>query len=245
MTTSLLVRAAFDTLAEPGSAPGLNAVAATTLLSAMSNAVETPGGSPMLVWRWLLHSNAPPSMLHQHRIQSTEVARDAVRVLTRDADAGDDARDLALAVLQDENLEVVTEEDVLLMADNVLDEDYRRRFAHLIEGVHEQRGLAAAFLTILRDRLAAHAVAPVRATGVEVGALLPRLDPDFAARMLADRSPIVRRTVLEHLDRVEEADRGLAAKLVRTHLASREEHHTVIASALGALSQLVRRTSGH
>lgn len=245
MSASLLVTSAYDALTDPVSSPGLQVVASLTLLAAMTGGVETPDGAPMLVWRWLLYSRSPSSMIHQHRIQSTEVARDAIRVLVDDADAGDDARDLALAVLQGENLEVITEEDLLFMAETVLDEGCRQRFAHLVEGVHEQRGLSAAFLRVLRDRLALHAFPPVRATGVAVGALLSRLDLDFAARMLADTSPIVRRTVLEQLERVETPDRVRAAALVRAHLASREEHRTVVAAALGALAQLVRTTSDH
>jgi hypothetical protein len=116
-----------------------------------------------------------------------------------------------------------------------------RRFTYLVESVHEMTGLTAEFLKMLRDRLTLSSLPSVRAAGVEVGALLPHLDDIFVERMLLDTSPIVRRTVLEVLERVEVLERAKAAAIVRHHLGSAERHRTVIAAGLSCLSGLVKR----
>jgi len=238
---SPLVRIALEALEDPGAPPGLRSVACTTLLAALTAGIEVPPAAPMAVWRWLLVSENGASALHLHELPSTDVAKDALRILTNDPDAGEDARDLALAALRGENLAVVTDSDLVLIAERVVDEGRTRRFTYLLESVHELNGLAPDFLRVLRDRLALSSVPSVRAAGVEVGALLPRLDDYFTERMLMDSSPVVRRTVLEVLERVETLDRGRAAAIVRRHLGSAERHRSVIAAGLSCLGGLVRR----
>jgi len=236
-----LVRVALELLEDPDAAPGLRSVACTTLLAALTAGIEVPPAAPVVIWRWLLVSEQGASALHLHELASSEVARDALWILTTDPDAGEDARDLAMAALRGENLAAVTAADLLLLADGVLNEGRTRRFTFLVEGVHELNGLSPDFLKMLRDRLALSSLASVRAAGVEVGALLPRLDDYFTERMLLDTSPIVRRVVLEVLERVEVPDRAKAAAIVRKHLGSTERHRTVIAAGLSALGALVKR----
>lgn len=238
---SPLVRIALEALEAPASAPGLRSVSCTTLLAAITAGIEVPPAAPMAIWRWLLVADGGASALHAHELPSPEVAKDALRILTTDPDVGEDARDLAMAALRGENLAVVTDADLLLLGERVVDEGRTRRFTYLVESVHELNGLDPDFIRVLRDRLAVSSVPSVRAAGIEVGALLPRLDDYFTERMLADTSPIVRRVVLELLERVEILDRGRAAAIVRTHLASSERHRTVIAAGLSCLGGLVKR----
>lgn len=238
---STLVRTALEVLEDHAAAPGLRSVACKTLLAALTAGLEVPPAAPMMIWRWLLVTEQGASALHAHELASPDVAKDALRILTTDPDAGEDARDLAMAALRGENLAVVTDSDLVLIAERVVDEGHTRRFAYLVESVHELSGLAPDFLRVLRDRLAASPVPSVRAAGVEVGALLPRLDDYFTERMLMDSSPVVRRVVLELLERVEVLDRGKGAAIVRKHLGSTERHRTVIAAGLSTLGGLVRR----
>ena len=242
-TTSMspLATTALEVLEDPTAAPAVRSVASTTLLTALTAGVDVPAAAPMAVWRWLLRSENGASALHAHELRSAEVARDALRILTVDPDAGEDARDLAMAALRGENLGVVTDADVLLMTERFMDEGRTRRFTYLVEGVHELRGLSTDFLRLLRDRLAASTSPMVRAAGVDVGGLLPRLDELFTERMLTDASPVVRRTVLELLERVEILDRARAAAIVRRHLGSAEHHRSVIAAGLTTLGSLVKR----
>jgi len=238
---SPLVRTALETLEDAAAAPAVRAIACTTLLTALTAGVDVPPAVPMSVWQWLLQTGNGASALHAHELTSPEVARDALRILTVDPDAGDDARDLAMAALRGENLAAVTDADVLLMAEPFMDEGRTRRFTYLVEGVHELRGFSPDFLRLLRDRLAASPSPLVRAASVDVGGLLPRLDDRFAERMLADPSPVVRRTILELLERVEVLDRSRAAAIVRRHLGSSEHHRSVIAAGLTTLGALVKR----
>jgi len=237
---SLLVRSALETLEDESADAALRSVACTTLLAALTAGVDVPSAAPMAVWRWLLRSGSGASALHLHELPSCEVARDAVRVLTVDPEAGDDARDLALAALHGENLAVVTDADVLLLAERVMDEGRTRRFTFLVEGVHELRGFAPDFLRVLRDRLAASSSPVVRAAAIEIGGLLARIDELFTQRMLRDVSPAVRRAALEQLERVEVPDRGRASALVSQHLGG-EQHRSVVGAGLSVLGALVRR----
>jgi hypothetical protein len=236
-----LVPVALEVLEDPDAPPALRSVACKTLLAALTAGIEVPPAAPMVIWRWLLVSDQGASALHPHELPSADVARDALRILTTDPDAGEEARDLAMAILRGANLAVVTASDLLLLADGVVNEGRTRRFTYLVESLHELKGLAPDFLRMLRDRLALSSLPSVRAAGVEVGALLDRLDDYFTERMLMDDSPIVRRTVLEVLERVEVLDRENAAVIVRKHLGSAERHRTVIAAGLSALGALVKR----
>lgn len=237
---SLLVRCALETLEDAGAVPALRSVACATLLAALTAGVDVPPAATMAVWRWLLQSGSGASALHLHELSSSEVARDAVRILTVDPEAGDDARDLALAALHGENLAVVTDADVLLLAERVVDEGRTRRFTFLVECIHELRGFAPDFLRVLRDRLAASSSPQVRAAATEVGGLLARVDEHFTERMLRDASPMVRRAALEQLEHVEVPDRERAAAIVRRHLSA-EQHRSVIGTGLSVLGALVRR----
>ncbi len=237
---SLLVRCALETLEDASTAPALRSVACATLLAALSTGVDVPPAAPMAVWRWLLQSGGGASALHLHELASSEVARDAVRILTVDPEAGDDARDLALAALRGENLAVVTDADVLLLAERAVDEGRTRRFTFLVECIHELRGFSPDFLTVLRDRLAASSSPLARAAAIEVGALLARVDEQFTERMLRDASPMVRRAAIEQLERVEVPDRECAATIVRRHLSG-EQHRSVVGTGLSVLGALVRR----
>ena len=236
---SPLLRVALQTLEDPDTAPGLRAVACSTLLAALDNALEVPAGCHMACWRYLLGSDQSAASLHRHELAHPEVASDAVRVLL-DAEAGETAQDLAMAVLRGANVAVVTDDDIVTLADRVLTEGRSRRATWMIEQVHEHRGLDSEFLVALRDRLAASDDASVRAAAVEVGGLLPRLDVEFTRRMFNDGSAPVRAAVAEHLERVEPLDRDLALRLIRDRL-DQETHRSVLSSCYAALATLIRR----
>jgi hypothetical protein len=235
---SALTRLAFDIVQSTVSPPGLKAVACATLLAAMDQAVDVPHESHMAVWRYLLASDASAAMMHRHQLVSTEVARGALQVLG-DADAGEAAQDLALAVLRGSNVAEIGEQDLVSLADRILDEGRVHRVAWLVEQVHEQRGLEPEFVVMLRDRLAGSDDAAVRAGGVTVGALLARFDEIFAARMLVDPSPQVRIAVAEMLDGATDLDRDKALRLIRDQLGI-ETHRSVIAALYCTLGTLVR-----
>jgi hypothetical protein len=239
---SSLLRVALETLEAPASAPGLRAVACSTLLAALDNAVEVPAGSHMACWRYLLGSDLSASAMHRHEIPHREVARDAVRVLL-DTESGEAAQDLAMAVLRGFNVSVVMDEDIASVADRVLTEGRSRRVTWMIEQVHEHRGLDPAFLVALRDRLASSDDANVRAASIDVGALLPRLDAVFAGKMLSDHSPLVRAGVAEHLESVEFLDRDQALGLIRRCLGE-ETHRSVLSPLYASLGTLIRRNRG-
>jgi hypothetical protein len=240
---SSLTRLALEILEDPAFAPGLKSVACAALLKAFEAGVETPAGSHMAVWRFLLASEGSATTLHRYEIPSDDVARDAVRVLL-DPDAGENAQDLALAVLTGPNVAAVTPEEIFTIADRVIDEGRVRRIAWLIERVHEDGdGLSLEFLRALRDRLAGSPLSVVRASAVEVGGLLPRLDEHFAVRMLADPAPAVRAAAADQLEKACESDRPTAIALVRAHLVV-EQHRTVAAAcyyALGSLTKMGER----
>lgn len=239
---SQLLRVAVEILQDPATAPGLRAVACSALLAALDNALEIPTGGHMASWKYLLGSDQSAASLHRHEIPHPEVARDAVRVLL-DAEAGETALDLAMAVLRGANVSVVTNDDIVTIADRVLTEGRSRRVTWMLEQVHEHRGLDPAFLASLRDRLAASDDASVRAASIDVGALLPRFDAVFAGKMLGDGSPLVRATVAEHLERVEPRDREAALGLIRRCL-DEETHRSVLSPLYASLGTLIRRNRG-
>jgi hypothetical protein len=113
---SSLLRLALVTLQAPDTAPGLRAVACRTLLSALDNAIEVPAGSHLACWRYLLGSDQSAASLHRHELAHPDVANDAVRVLL-DAEAGETAQDLAMAVLRGANVSVITNDDITTIAD--------------------------------------------------------------------------------------------------------------------------------
>lgn len=235
---SALTRLAFDVVQSPSAPPGLRAVACSTLLAAMNQSVEVPGGSHLVVWGYLLASDASAGAIHRHLLSHPDVARAAVSVL-RDSDAGEGAQDLALAVLRGPNLIEVHERDLLSIADRILDDGRARRVACLVEQVHEQRGLTPEFLAMLRDRLANSEDAAVRVGAVTIGALLPRLDEHFAIRMFVDSSPLVRTAVADTLEGAERPDQERALGLIREQLRA-ETHRSVLAALYAALSALIR-----
>jgi hypothetical protein len=217
-------------------------VACQTLLAALDEAIEVPPGTHMACWRYLLGSDQSAASLPRHELPHPEVARDAVRVLL-DTEAGETAQDLAMAVLRGANVSVVTDDDITTIADRVLTEGRSRRVTWMIEQVHEHRGLDPAFLTTLRDRLAASDDASVRATSIDVGALHPRLDALFAEKMLSDRSSLVRAAVADSLEQVEVLDRDVALGLIRG-CVDRETHRSVLSPLHASLGTLIRRNRG-
>ncbi|HEY0467627.1 MAG TPA: hypothetical protein VGC79_25680, partial [Polyangiaceae bacterium] len=217
----------------------LRTVACSTLLTALDNAIDVPAGSHMACWRYLLISDGSAGAMHRHDLSHPDVARDAIRVLL-DPEAGEGAQDLAMATLRGPNVSVVTDADIVTLADRVLTEGRARRVNWLIEQIHEQRGLSPVFLVALRDRLAAADEPTVRAASIDVGALLPRLDVVFAARMLGDISPLVRASVADALEKTEPLDRESALRLIRDHL-EHETHRTVLSAVYFSLGNLIRR----
>lgn len=195
----------------------------------------------MACWLYLLSSDQSASAIHRHEIQHPQVARDAVRVLL-DPEAGETAQDLAMAVLRGSNVSVVTDADIVTLADRVLTEGRTRRVNYLVEQVHEHRSLDPAFLVALRDRLASSGDASVRAAAIDVGALLPHLDASFAQKMLGDGSAQVRAAVVDSFEMLEPRDRKTGLVLIRDHLAH-ETHRTVLSACYYSLATLFRRQS--
>ena len=239
---SALLRLALDVLQDPATPPGLRSAACATLLTALDNAVEVPPGAHMACWRYLLASDLSASAMHRHELAHPEVARDAVRVLL-DVESGETAQDLAMAVLRGSNVGVVTDRDITTLADKVLTEGRSRRVSWLAEQVHEHRGLDPEFIVTLRNRLANSDDATVRAGGVDVGALLPRLDVEFAREMFSDGSAQVRAAVADQLERVEHLDRDRALRLIRDRL-DQETHRSTLSACYAALATLIRRRPG-
>lgn len=235
---SCLIRLALEVLEDPAVPLGLRTVACTTLLHAFEGGIDAPTGAQVAVWRFLLGSDASAVLLHRHALQHPDVAKDAVRVLL-DRETGEGERDLALAVLRNSNVDAVTEEHIASIIDRVLDEGRARQVGFLIERIHEQRGLSAPFLEVLRDRFAASEAASVRNVAVEVAGLLPSLDEQFVARMFEDPSPVVRSATAQLLERTEPPDRSRALALIRERLVV-EQHRSVISACLYALGSLVR-----
>ncbi len=236
---SPLLRIALETLQSPVTAPGLRAVACSTLLAALDNAVEVPVGSHLACWHHLLGSDGSAAAMHRHELSHPDVARDAVRVLI-DPEAGETAQDLAMTTLRGSNVAGVTDDDIVTLADRTLTEGRSRRVNWLIEQVHEHRGLDPEFLTALRDRLAASDEATVRTGAIDLGALLPRLDTAFAAKMLGDGSPLVRASVADSFEKLDPRDRKSALRLIRDHLGH-ETHRTVLSACYFTLGNLIRR----
>lgn len=236
---SSLLRVALETLQDPSTAPGLRAVALSTILAALDNAIEVPPGAHVASWRYLLGSDHGAAAMHRHELVHPEVARDAVRVLL-DAEAGETAQDLAMATLKGANISVVADDDIVTIADRVLTEGRSRRVTWLIEQTHEYRGLAPAFLVLIRDRLAGADEPTVRAASIDIGALLPRLDVEFAAKMFGDPSSLVRSAVADSLDNVEQLDRDRALRLIRNRL-DHESNRIVLSACYASLSSLIRR----
>lgn len=192
----------------------------------------------MAVWDYLLGSDASAGTIHRHQLTHPDVARAALRVLS-DPDAGEGAQDLALSALRGANVAEVGEQDLVSLADRILDEGRAGRVSWLVEQVHEQRGLAPDFIMSLRDRLVNSEDAGVRVGGVTVGALLSRLDEQFAKRMFLDLSPVVRTAVADSLEAVSEADRSAALKLIRDQLRV-EVHRSPLSALYSVLGILVR-----
>jgi len=235
---SSLTLIAFEILQSEAMTPGLRQVAACTLLHAIELAIEVPAGTHWAVWRFFVSSNSGSSNLHRHEIPHPVVARDAVCLLV-DSDSGEDAQDLALAVLRGANVGEVTSTDLLAIAERALTEGRVRRLGWLVERVHEARGLSPEFIWGLRDRLAASPLPAVRALAVEVGALHDHLDECFTARMFGDEAPIVRCAVADQLDKIGHPDHQRALVLIRERLAV-ETHRTVVSACHYALGSLIR-----
>jgi hypothetical protein len=229
---------ALEILTSPSAAPGLKSVARAALLSAIDHEIDVPLGTHLAVWHHLLGNDANAAAMHHHQLVHPDVGRDAIRVLT-EADSGEAAKDLALAVLQGPNVAQVCDEDVELLADRVLDERRVRRILWLVEQVHELRGLAPEFIVRLRRRLATSPDAGVRMGAAELGALLPRLDEDFAREMLFDTSPIVRAETARCLEGVAEPDQDAALRLLRERMGQ-ENHRTALSAIFSAVGALVR-----
>jgi len=239
---SQLTRLALETLQDPSSPHGLRSTACSTLMHAIDLGVLVPVKSPLACWQFLLESEASAHSLNQHRLQDPEVARDAVRLLL-DQNSSTGVQDLALSVLQDQNLHAITEQDLATILERVMTESRARMVGWLIDRIHEERGLSNESLIRIRNRFASSNVAAVRAQGPAVSALLPRLDQEFAIRILQDPAPAVRSAVLEMLHTVEPLDAPQALLLVQAHLAT-EQHRNVISSchlAAGHLMRAVRR----
>ena len=217
-------------------------MACSTLLCALDQAMEVPPGAHLACWKYLLGSDGNAASLHRHDLSHPEVAREAVRVLL-DAEAGETAQDLAMATLRGANVAVVTDDDVMTIADRVLTEGRSRRVTWLIEQTHDYRGLAPAFLVMLRDRLVGADDPTVRSAAVDVGALLPRLDVSFTETMFGDGSAQVRAAVADSLEKVEQVDRDRALRLLRDRL-EHETHRSVLSACYGALATLIRRRPG-
>jgi hypothetical protein len=235
---SSLTRLALEVLEDQSMPVGVRSVACLTLLHALDTGIAVPNGSHVSAWRFLLGSEASAVVLHRHALQHPEVAADAIRVLL-DRETGEGERDLALAVLRDSNLDLVAEGQLASIVDHVLGEGRARQVGSLIERVHEHRGLSAAFIMALRDRLATSDAAQVRSVAVDVTGLLPKLDEPFIARMFRDQSPVVRSAAADMLERTETQDRTQALGLIREHLAV-EQHRSVVSACLYALGSLVR-----
>lgn len=233
-----LTRLALQLLEDAEIGLGLRNTACLTLLAGLEQGIDVLPGTHMAIWRFLLGVDGGAMLLHRHHLSHQDVARDAVRVLL-DSEVGEGGRDLALAVLRDENLAVVQDEHLLTIADRLANDGQVRRLGWLVERIHEERGLTPELILFLRDRLAASEVAAVRAAGVEIGGLLARLDRSFVVRMLADHAPPVRSAVADAMEKVEALDRPLAAAIVREHLLT-ETHRSVISACHYALGSLVR-----
>jgi hypothetical protein len=235
---SPLTNLALSTIEDISAAPGLRSVACSTLLHALEQAVEVPHGTHMAVWRYLLVTDGSAVALHRHPLIDADVAAGAVRIL-RDPDSGENAYDLAVAVLKDQNVRVVTDEDLVTIANRMTDEGHVRRLAWLIERVHEERGLTPEFLVLLRERLSGSADPSVRAAAVEIAGLAARLDEGFVTRMINDSAPLVRTAVADLLEKVEASDRPLALVIVRRQLNT-ELHKTVLSGLFHCMGSLVR-----
>jgi hypothetical protein len=235
---SSLTRLALEILEDDSMPLGVRSVACLALLHALDTGIAVPNGSHVAAWRFLLGSEASAVVLHRHALEHPEVAADAIRVLL-DRETGECERDLALAVLRDSNLDLVTEDQLASIVDHVLSEGRARQVGFLIDRVHEQRGLSVPFIVALRDRLAASEAASVRSVAVGVTGLLPKLDEPFVARMFRDSSPVVRSATADLLENAETQDRPQALALIRERLAV-EQHRSVISACLHALGSLVR-----
>jgi len=235
---SRLTRLAFETLEDPASPFGLRSTACSTLMHAIDLRVQVPHGSPMACWRFLVESESSGNSLNQHQLQDPEVARDAVRILL-DPEAGTDVQDLALAVLQDQNLHALTEPDLATILDRIMTADRARQVGWLVYRLHQELGLSNESLIRIRDRFASSDVAAVRAQAPGISALLPRLDQEFALRILQDPKPPVRSAGLDMLQEVESIDAPQALLLARDHLAT-EQHRNVISSCHFAIGSLMR-----
>ena len=240
---SSLTRIALETLADPDAPAGLRSVACSTLLFAFETGIETPPGSHLAAWRFLAASDASAAVLHKHEIVHPEVARAAIDLLLN-RNAGEQERDLALAVLRGGNVAEITQDDIVTIVDRVLDEGKARQVGWLVERVHDERGLSPEFIVAIRDRLAGSASPSVRAAAVEIGGLLPRLDDQFVAKVLNDPAPPVRSAGADILEKVERLDIDRALALAREHL-SRETHRSVLSAlhyCIGSLVQAHRKT---
>ena len=233
-----LTRLALETLEDPTASLGQKQVAATALLEAFTVGVETPPRAPMMVWRWLLaHGDSSIRFLRTHEIPGADVVRDALSVL-KARDIGDDAFELAAAVVPGRHPEVVSEEDLAAIADRLITDQRARRFAWMVQRVHEERGLSLEFLTLLTNRLTGSENPVVREIGVEIG-FVRGFEPPFATRMLTDPSPLVRTAVADALEKTEDPNRDLAIAIIRDHFGI-ERHRSVISAMHHALGTLVR-----
>ncbi len=239
LAVSPLLRIALEILEDPYSALGVKNVACATILIAIEQGVEVPTGSHMSVWRHLLASDGSV-VLHRHELIHEEVGRDALRVL-RDRDSGEGACDLAVAVLKDQNVRVISDDDLVTIADRMLDESKVRRLTWLIERIHEERGLTPELIVGLRDRLAVSHEPDVRAGAAEIGALVPRLDEHFAIRLINDPAPPVRTAVADLLEKVDLVDRPRALVIARQRLDV-EQHRAVLSALHYCVGSLERQT---
>jgi len=195
----------------------------------------------MMVWRWLLaHGDSSIRFLRTHELPGVEVVRDAISVL-KAHDVGDDAWELAAAVVPGRHPEIVSEEDLAAIADRLSTDQRARRFGWMVQRIHEEGGLSPDFLTLLTDHLTGSENAVVREIGVEIG-FNRGFDQPFATRMLKDPSPIVRTAVADQLEKTEEPNSDLAIASIRDHFGI-ERHRTVLSAMHHALGTLVRASA--
>jgi hypothetical protein len=237
---SVFTRVALEILEDPAATLALKQVAVTALLEAFGTGIETPQRAPMAVWRWLLAiGSSSVRFLRTHEIPGADVVRDAISVL-QSSDVGEEAWELAAAVIPGQHAAIVSERDIAAIAERVNSDQRARRFAWLVERVYEEHGLSPEFMVALSNRLVASEIPGIREAGVEVG-FLARFDEGFALRMLGDPTPAVRTAVADRLERVEEPDRDSALALIRGHFAV-ERHRTVIATMHHCVGSLVRES---
>jgi len=233
------LRQALGVLRDEQAAHGLRAVAAGTLLTAFEREVETPTGSAIAVWNWLATVGGDTIKFSKvNFIPGGEVVCRALEAL-KDPDAGADLQDLAITIVENSpDLSMVSDADMLAIADGEPPPDRARRVVWFVEALHEGKGLPSTLLRALRDRWAASVHLHLRERSVEIAALLPGLDKAYVEPLLVDPLPKVRRAVAALLGAAEGEDSHAAELLLQARLRD-EEDPRVRAQLHVALGSLV------